>query len=199
MTEKTDRTAELLRAILAASEEKKDHVLRILRGEVPESPAKPLVGPLLMGMGAAARFVGISRSTLWRILQAGTIEKVELFPGSFRVRREDLIKLAEGGFGCSGKVSRRGRPKKGSPPSTPASAGELRRGDSASAESDARRDDPRFQQLKALADEGNEEAAADLFKEFGFDHAAGTFGDPRTSRTARTNGTSGTHGQEIRA
>jgi len=161
MTEKTDKTAELLQAILAASEEKKDHALRILRGEVAALPAKPVVGPLLMGMGAAARFVGCSRSTLWRVLQAGTIQKVELFPGSFRVRREDLIKLAEGGFGFSGKVSRRGRPRK-----------------------DARASDPRFQQLKALADEGNEEAAGDLFKEFEYDHEAGRF--------VGTDGTQGT-------
>jgi hypothetical protein len=43
---------------------------------------------------------------------------------------------------------------------------------------DARANDPRFQQLKALADEGNEEAAADLFKEFGFHHEAGRFVGP---------------------
>jgi excisionase family DNA binding protein len=154
MTEKTDRTSELLQAILAATDERKEQALRVLRGEVPEKVMRPMTGPLLLGMGAACRLLGVSRATLWRILQAGTIQKVELFPGSFRVRREDVEALAAGEFGFSPKVSKRGRPKK-----------------------DVRANDLRFQQLKALADEGDENAAADLFKEFQFDHGAGRFVD----------------------
>ena len=107
-----DLTGDLLAAVLAATPDQKERAIKVLRGEVPEQPAKQVTGPLLLGMGAASRFLGVSRSTLWRILQAGTIQKVELFPGSYRVRREDLIKLAQGEFGFSPKVSRRGRPKK---------------------------------------------------------------------------------------
>ena len=65
-----------------------------------------------MGMGTAAEFLGVSRPTLWRVLQIGKIPRVELFPGSYRVRREDLEALAAGKFGMSGHVSRRGRPRK---------------------------------------------------------------------------------------
>ena len=53
-------------------------------------------GPLLLGMGVAAQFLGVSRATLWRMLQAGKLEKVELLPGSFRVRRADIEAIAAG-------------------------------------------------------------------------------------------------------
>jgi excisionase family DNA binding protein len=106
---------ELMKAALSATGQRRADALRVLKGEAAladASGAKPVTGPLLLGMGAAARFLGVSRSTLWRILQSGKIEKVELFEGSFRVRREDLVALAEGKFGFSGKQSRRGRPRK---------------------------------------------------------------------------------------
>jgi excisionase family DNA binding protein len=159
----SDLTGDLLAAVVAATPERKEAALKALRGET-EPARKPSVGPLLLGMGQAARLLNVSRATLWRILQAGTIKRVELFPGSFRVRREDVEALAAGEFGFSPKVSKRGRPKK-----------------------DARAKDPRFQQLKALADEGDENAAADLFKEFDYDHAAGRLVDG-------TEGTQGTDG-----
>lgn len=155
-------TREMMQEWFPASDERKVAALKALRGET-EPARRPAVGPLLLGMGQAARLLNVSRATLWRILQAGTIKKVELFPGSFRVRREDVEALAAGEFGFSPKVSKRGRPKK-----------------------DARANDPRFQQLKALADEGDENAAADLFKEFDYDHEAGRFADG-------TGGTQGTH------
>jgi hypothetical protein len=155
----SDLTGELLAAVVAATPERKEAALKVLRGEV-EATARPVVGPLLMGMKQASAFLGVSRATLWRVLQAGKIEKVELFAGSYRVRREDLIALAAGEFGFSYKHSARGRSKK------------------------ARcSNDPRFLQLKALADAGNEEAVSDLFKEFDYDHAADRFGQTRTERT----------------
>ena len=116
---------QLMQAALAAPEERREQALKVLKGE---PVGRTVTGPLLMGMGEASKFLGVSRSTLWRILQAGTIGKVELFPGSFRVRREDLMALAAGDFGFSKKVSRRGRR-----PSRTQRA--LQHGDSAVAES----------------------------------------------------------------
>lgn len=55
--------------------------------------------PLLYGMTAAARFLGVSRATLWRILQSGRLKKLEIMPGSFRVRRADLEAFAGGRVG----------------------------------------------------------------------------------------------------
>lgn len=103
---------EVMQATLAAADDRKQVALRVLRGETLESAARPTTGPLLLGMGAGARFLGVSRATLWRACLAGRIQKIELFPGSYRVRREDLEALAAGKMGISEHQSRRGRPRK---------------------------------------------------------------------------------------
>jgi len=38
--------------------------------------------------------LGVSRATFWRIVSAGRIERVELYPSSYRVRRADVERLA---------------------------------------------------------------------------------------------------------
>ena len=91
----SDLTSDLLTAVVAATPERKDAALKFLRGELPAA-ARPMSGPLLLGVAAGAKFLGVSRATLWRALRAGKLQKVELFPGSFRVRREDLEALAAG-------------------------------------------------------------------------------------------------------
>ncbi|MEI7560602.1 MAG: helix-turn-helix domain-containing protein [Actinomycetes bacterium] len=113
----SDTTGELLAAFVAATEERKAEALKVLKGlAVASDPVapKPLVGPLLLGMGAAARFLGVSRATLWRAVQAGAIEKVELYAGSYRMRRADLEELATRRMPTGGFLikSRRGRPRK---------------------------------------------------------------------------------------
>ena len=110
-----DGTMEFLAAFLAAAPDRREAAVKVLRGN-PEPERSTVQGPLLMGMGAGAQFLGVSRATLWRAMQAGTIEKVELFAGSFRVRREDLVRLAQRkevrGKRQEGneKESKRGRP-----------------------------------------------------------------------------------------
>ena len=131
MTDGRNTTNDLLGALATASEERKIAALKALRGET-EPARRPMTGPLLLGMGAAAQYLGVSRPTLWRMIQAGRLQKVELFAGSNRIRRADLERICE-------------------PP----------------------RRDARFDQLKALADEGDENAIADLFKEYGYDYERG--------------------------
>jgi len=93
----SDLNGELLAAVVAADDRRKRDALRVLKGEAGLSgPGRRIEGPLLMGFGAGAKFLGVSRATLWRACQAGRLKKVELYPGSYRVRREDLIALAEG-------------------------------------------------------------------------------------------------------
>jgi excisionase family DNA binding protein len=66
----------------------------ILEGKVAKpTEAKPSA-PLLMGMGAAAKFLGVGRTTLWRMTRAGRLKKVEVLEGSFRIRRADLEAIA---------------------------------------------------------------------------------------------------------
>ena len=110
---------EIMQAALQAPDERKAEAVRILKGEARPSDdfaAAPGTGPLLLGMGEAARHLGVSRSTLWRLLRVQAIEKVELFPGSFRVRRSDLERLAALGIAGCIMPRRRGRPCKSSGP-----------------------------------------------------------------------------------
>jgi excisionase family DNA binding protein len=41
-------------------------------------------------MAASAKMLGVSRPTLWRMIRAGKLKKVEVLPGSHRLRRADL-------------------------------------------------------------------------------------------------------------
>ena len=86
---------ERLLKFLQATPEQQAAIDRILEGKV-EAPAAPANGPLLMGMGAGAHFLGVSRATVWRMIQAGRLEKVEVLPGSFRLRRADLEAIGTG-------------------------------------------------------------------------------------------------------
>lgn len=90
---------EFMSAALGAPEGRRTEALRVLRGEVAAAKAAPQSeGPLLLGMGQAAKYLGVSRPTMWRMLQAGRLEKVEILPGSYRMRRADLDRyVAENG------------------------------------------------------------------------------------------------------
>ena len=79
---------------LQASPEVQAEIDRVLEGRSPVPRSEPPTGPLLMGMSAAAKFTGVSRATLWRICRSGRLPKVEILPGSFRIRRADLEALA---------------------------------------------------------------------------------------------------------
>ena len=82
---------ELLAALLAAPEERRQAARLVLEGK--EVIPAPPTGPLLLNMSNAAKFLGVSRATLWRTIRLRNIQKVELFPGSYRVRRADLEAL----------------------------------------------------------------------------------------------------------
>jgi excisionase family DNA binding protein len=84
---------ERLLKFLQASPEQQALIDRILNGEVEPAPVAAK-GPLLLGMGAGANLLGVSRATLWRMIQAGRLSKVEVLPGSFRVRRADVEAIA---------------------------------------------------------------------------------------------------------
>lgn len=48
---------------------------------------------ILLKMGEAADLLNVSRTTLWRLVKAGRLPRVELLPGSFRIRLSDIDEL----------------------------------------------------------------------------------------------------------
>lgn len=86
---------ERLLKFLQATPEQQAAIDRILEGRLAAEPSTA-TGPLLLGMGDGAKLLGVSRATFWRIIKAGRLAKVEVLPGSFRVRRADVELLAQG-------------------------------------------------------------------------------------------------------
>ena len=81
--------------LFAASPEQLEAIDSILEFGIQKRPMAS-TGPLLMGMSASTKLLGVSRATLWRMTKAGLLQKIEVLPGSFRLRREDLEAIAAG-------------------------------------------------------------------------------------------------------
>lgn len=94
---------ERLKKLLDASPEQLGAIDGILERRIRD-PLPSTQGPLLMGMSASAKFLGVSRATLWRMIKAGLLGKVEVLPGSFRLRRADLEAVAAGQRSCRGEA-----------------------------------------------------------------------------------------------
>ena len=84
---------EIIQAVFTASPENKSRALAILQGREPVHQPDPIDEPLLLKMGEAANLLGLSRATLWRLFKENRLEKVELYPGSYRVRKADIHAL----------------------------------------------------------------------------------------------------------
>lgn len=82
--------------ILTAPPAVQEEIDRVLNGKIAIPKAESGKGPLLLSMSNAAKYLGCSRATLWRMLKAKRLNKVEVLPGSFRIRRTDLDALVEG-------------------------------------------------------------------------------------------------------
>lgn len=86
-------SSERLLRLMAATPEQQAAIDRILDGKM-ETPRPAARGPLLMMMGSAAAHLGVSRATVWRMIKLGKLDRVEILPGTFRVRREDVEAIA---------------------------------------------------------------------------------------------------------
>jgi len=89
---------ERLIKFLNASPDQQEAIDRIIEGKQEQelTTTPRAAGPLLLGMTDAAKWLGVSRTTLWRMLQDGRFQKVEVLPGSYRLRRSDLEAFANG-------------------------------------------------------------------------------------------------------
>ena len=72
---------------------------RLIEGKINE----PHVGvrnsedPLLVTQAQAAKLLGVSRVTVWRMAKEGMLHPVEILPGSFRYAFEEIATLAHDG------------------------------------------------------------------------------------------------------
>ncbi|MDP0495293.1 MAG: helix-turn-helix domain-containing protein [Verrucomicrobiota bacterium JB024] len=57
--------------------------------------ARPTGEPMLLKLNDAAKKLGVSRVTFWRLVHSGAIRPVEIFEGVFRYSYEDLIELSQ--------------------------------------------------------------------------------------------------------
>ena len=95
MSNERKLTESILQALLAAAPAQKEAALAALRGQAPARPAKASEpGALLVGPAKAARILGLSRSTVWRMIRLGRLPLVEVLPGCRVIRRADLDRLA---------------------------------------------------------------------------------------------------------
>ena len=94
MTTQNNQNERLLK-IIQAPPEKLAEIDRILDGKVPVR-SEPPTGPLLMTMSEAAKYINVSRATLWRMCRAKKLVRAEILPNSYRVRRADLEAIAAG-------------------------------------------------------------------------------------------------------
>ncbi len=90
-----DITNELLTAILHAPPNRKKRALQVL---LDQAAPPQLSGPFLLTMGKAASLLGVSRSTMYRLVVSGAIESVEIRRGTFRVRRADIEAYGQRGM-----------------------------------------------------------------------------------------------------
>jgi excisionase family DNA binding protein len=89
----TATAEEVIPAVFPATPENRYRALLILQGV--DIPLR-IDEPLLLTMGEAAQLIPCSRATLFRIIRAGRLRKIELYPNAFRLKRADVIALANG-------------------------------------------------------------------------------------------------------
>ena len=90
-----EQAAELLQAILGADRRKRTVALKVLKGDVPLSGDPDQ--PLMMKAGPAARFLGVSKATFWRLVYTGRLTSVRITNKATFFRRRDLEALVNAG------------------------------------------------------------------------------------------------------
>lgn len=90
---------QIIQAVFTATPANKSRALDILQGKAAPSsgfgPQSSDDGPLLLSMGDSAKFLGVSRATLWRMIRDGRLTKVEIYHNAFRLRRSDILVLVQ--------------------------------------------------------------------------------------------------------
>jgi predicted DNA-binding transcriptional regulator AlpA len=72
---------------------------RLIEGKFnePQVGARNSEDPILVSQAQAAKLLGVSRVTVWRMAKEGMLHPVEILPGSFRYAFEEIATLAQDG------------------------------------------------------------------------------------------------------
>lgn len=83
---------------LSATEQRA--LARLIEGKTnePYPGSRNSEDPLLVTQAQAAKLLGLSRVTVWRMAKEGMLHPVEILPGSFRYAFEEIEGLARDGM-----------------------------------------------------------------------------------------------------
>ena len=82
----------LIRKLLAATPAELNRLAAVLAGEAPTDPDRKL-----LSIAQAADALGVSRTTVWRLLRDGLLPFVELRPGRRRIPSAAVTEFARRG------------------------------------------------------------------------------------------------------
>jgi excisionase family DNA binding protein len=83
----------LANEVLNAPEKTRERIRNILNGQPADTPLPNRAGRLLT-VSDAARELGLSRPTIYRLMSMGRLQRIDIGLGSPRIREEDLRTLA---------------------------------------------------------------------------------------------------------
>ncbi len=86
-------TESRIQALFTATPETLKLIDSVLTGDAITKPERP-ASVRLCSMGESCERLNVSRPTLWRLIQSGRIQTVELRKGSKRVPETELLKFA---------------------------------------------------------------------------------------------------------
>lgn len=98
---------------VSLSQPERGAIQRLLNGllDVPFMEPRANDEPLLVTQKVAARLLGVSRITIWRLAKEHVLHPVEILPGTWRYAFDEVSRLARSGYAAVGpavsKSSRR--------------------------------------------------------------------------------------------
>ena len=69
---------------------------RVLAGEKPFPHHHSTDGPLVMRFAAAAKYLGVHRGTITKMVTDGRLKAIEVVAGCYRIRRREIDRFVAG-------------------------------------------------------------------------------------------------------
>ena len=85
-----------LMKVMKAPPEQLALIDRVLAGEKPFPHHHSTDGPLVMRFAAAAKYLGVHRGTIAKMVMEGRLKAIEVVSGCYRIRRRDIERFVAG-------------------------------------------------------------------------------------------------------